>query len=358
MTKFNRNIEGILPPHLLVEIARRNPELTHYLKTLARTAEMWKGSEARNGQLYRFLNAGKSDRQVYDAQHHTRRPGVKARFEGEGASSDKVVNDVYDFGGTIRSFYMDVHGRNGIDANGMVMKFVTHYDQDYDNAFWDGEMMTFGDGDQDIFSTFVLLDVTGHELTHGITEFAAGTEYYGQSGALNEHFSDVWGELIEQYSLKQTADKGDWLVGRGLFMPNIKGRALRDMLNPGTAYNDPKLGKDPQPAHMSKYYKTSSDNGGVHYNSGIPNKAFATFAVAVGGFAWEKAGKIWYAARVAAGSKPSFAQFAAHTIEACKALFPDELTKLQKAWGDVGVTPSLTEVDTLTPPMFDESASA
>ncbi len=106
--------------------------------------------------------------------------------------------------------------------------------------------------------------------------------------------SDVFGSLVKQYNKKQTADKADWLIGQGLFTPKVKGVALRSMEAPGTAYDDPVLGKDPQPADMKHYVKTSDDNGGVHINSGIPNKAFYEVAIRIGGNAWEKAGMIWY----------------------------------------------------------------
>jgi Zn-dependent metalloprotease len=113
------------------------------------------------------------------------------------------------------------------------------------------------------------------------------------------------------------------------------------MLNPGTAYDDPKIGTDPQPANMKSFINTTRDNGGVHLNSGIPNKAFATFATEVGGNAWEAPGKIWYQARANAGSEPSFANFAYQTIQAAKQLgFTSDLPKLQKAWDAVGVKPS------------------
>jgi Zn-dependent metalloprotease len=178
----------------------------------------------------------------------------------------------------------------------------------------------------------------------------SGLTYQGQSGALNESLSDVFGNLIKQYAEKQTADQGDWLVGGGIWKDTVKGRALRDMLNPGTAYDDPAVGKDPQPAHMKDYYKTWGDNGGVHYNSGIPNKAFATFAKAVGGNAWEDPGHIWFNARKLAGSNPSFAQFAYQTIEAAKQMGKDDLVpKLQSAWDGVGVKPDANATDTQTP---------
>ena len=131
---------------------------------------------------------------------------------------------------------------------------TVHYGVDYDNAFWDGSQMVYGDGDQQLFKTFTgPLDVTGHELTHGVTQYSGGLDYKGQSGALNESMSDVFGSLVKQYHLGQTADQADWLIGQGMFTDAVHGVALRSMKAPGTAYDDPTLGKDPQPGQMADY---------------------------------------------------------------------------------------------------------
>jgi len=192
--------------------------------------------------------------------------------------------------------------------------------------------------------------VTGHEITHGVTQNTSGIFYWGQAGALNESISDVFGELIKQRANHQTADQADWIIGQGIWKDSINGRGLRDMLNPGTAYDDPKIGKDPQPGNMKDYISTWKDNGGVHYNSGIPNHAFALFATSEGGFAYDKPAKIWYEAVQHAGHFPSFSSFAEQTILAAKKLgYDSEIPKLEKAWGDVGVKPSLRAIDFLTP---------
>jgi Zn-dependent metalloprotease len=219
---------------------------------------------------------------------------------------------------------------------------TVHYGQKYDNAFWNGSQMVYGDGDGKIFQRFTkCLDVIGHELTHGVTQYEAGLNYQDQPGALNESMSDVFGCLVKQWSLKQTVARADWLVGKGLFTSKVKGVALRSMKDPGTAYDDPMLGKDPQPAHMKDYYKGTDDNGGVHINSGIPNRAFYLTAAAIGGFAWEKAGKIWYTAlcnRLRPSSNFKAARQA--TISAAAQLYgpgSDEEKAVSAAWTQVGV---------------------
>jgi Zn-dependent metalloprotease len=221
---------------------------------------------------------------------------------------------------------------------------TVHYGEHYDNAFWNGEQMVYGDGDGTIFTDFTgPLDVTGHELTHGVTQYTANLDYSGQSGALNESVSDVFGSLIKQWHLGQTADQADWLIGQGLLAPGVHGEALRSMKAPGTAYDDPQLGKDPQPADMSGYVHTYEDNGGVHINSGIPNRAFYLAASAIGGHAWEKAGRVWYET-LTGGSLASavdFAGFAAATVQTATRLYgasAAETTAVSDAWKGVGVT--------------------
>lgn len=352
--KFVRSHQGILPPFMLLELTRRNPTETQYLTTLAVTQRLYASSPGSNDRLHHFApvlaGAANADRETFDCEG-TRKGKKKYRFEADPPGTDVEGNEAHDFTGAVRDYYRLVHGRVGIDAHSM--KFVSwfNYDQDYNNAFWDGVKMTYGRPKNKIFRSFVLLDVCGHEVTHGVTEFVCGMEYYGQSGALNEHLSDVFGELIEMHAKKLTVDKADWVIGNGIFQPGIKGVGIRHMLNPGTAYNDPALGKDPQPAHMRDYMKMSGDNGGVHYNSGIPNRAFALFANDVGGAAWEVAGKIWYAARAVSSSKPSFAQFAQLTLDACKSVGHEgRVKRLKEIWVDgVGINPSATALDTDTP---------
>src|SRR5919206_292413 len=164
------------------------------------------------------------------------------RSEGSPAGNDAAVNEAYDGLGDTYDFYWEVLDRNSIDDEGMPLNATVHYGQNYDNAFWNGERMVFGDGDGDLFNRFTIsLDVIGHELTHGVTQDESQLTYYGQPGALNESVSDVFGSLVKQHKLGQTADQADWLIGAGLLAPDVHGKALRDMLHPGTAYDDPAL---------------------------------------------------------------------------------------------------------------------
>src|SRR6185436_7778266 len=237
-------------------------------------------------QMIQSVTGGK-ERIVYDAQNGSSLPGTVIRKEGEPPVDDVAVNEAYDGSGATYDLYKNIYNRNSIDNNGLRLDSTVHYQRNYDNAFWDGN--------GDLFNRFTIaIDVMGHELTHGVTQYEASLNYSQQPGALNESMSDVFGSLVKQYSLSQSAADADWLIGAGLLAAGVNGVALRSMKAPGTAYNDPVLGKDPQPAHMKDYVNTISDNGGVHINSGIPNHAFYLVATEIGGSAWEKAGNIWY----------------------------------------------------------------
>jgi Zn-dependent metalloprotease len=149
-----------------------------------------------------------------------------------------------------------------------------------------------------------------------VQSFTSNLVYRGQSGALNEHFSDVFGILVRQWRRGESVEKTDWLIGADVLLPAKTRRGIRDMLHPGAAYaNDPDLGSDPQPDHMKRLYTGGADNGGVHLNSGIPNRAFALFAVALGGNAWDVAGRIWYEAMLQLSRTSVFADMASLTAQ-------------------------------------------
>lgn len=348
--RFHDDIEGVIPPDLLNDLAKRNPANSSFSKTIEEMDKISKQGLVKP----RVSRDSNGAREVYDAggQELGRGEfGEKARFEGEAKTGNAEVDNVYDFTGNVRKFYKEVFNRNSIDDNGMKFISRVNYGENFQNAYWDGVEMTYGrPGEESPFKTFALQDVTGHEIAHGVTQYEAGLVYRGQAGALNESMSDVFGEMVEQWVNKTPSRKADWVIGNGIWKDEINGRGLRDMLHPGTAYDDPKIGKDKQPADMDHYVVTTKDNGGVHTNSGIPNRAFAEFANAVGGYSWDEPGHIWFKAREMAGSNPSFAQFAYATVEAAKELGYDNLVpKLEKSWAAVGVEPSKSAKDELTP---------
>jgi Zn-dependent metalloprotease len=294
------------------------------------------------GALKSLSSPGVKRRTIYDAGHGTMLPGRLLRSEGNKAHKDVACNEAYDSSGATYDFFKEIFQRNSIDDLGMRLDSTVHYDRNYDNAFWNGSQMVYGDGDGQIFQRFTrAIDVIGHELTHGVTEMEAGLVYQDQPGALNESFSDVFGSLVKQWTRKQTADKADWIIGEGLFTQEVQGVGIRSMKAPGTAYDDPMLGRDPQPAHMRDYFDGPEDNGGVHINSGIPNHAFYLVATALGGYAWEKAGKIWYIVlRDRLRSDATFEIAARMTITVAGELYglrSKELRAVRNAWKKVGV---------------------
>jgi Zn-dependent metalloprotease len=344
----------ITPPHMLQEIIRNGSSTQRdlALQTLI-TSEQMRGQRRVMKTMAAFMGKaavpGGKQRSIYDAKNGTQLPGTLVRSEGDPASTDPAVNEAYEGSGVTYDLYFDIYGRNSIDNNAMKLDSTVHYQKGYDNAFWDGKQMVYGDGDEDLpvaerlFNRFTIaIDIVGHELTHGVTQFEANLAYWDQAGALNESMSDVFGSLVKQYQRKQTADQADWIIGEGLFTSNVKGVGIRSMKAPGTAYNDPVLGKDPQPAHMKDYVRTIEDNGGVHINSGIPNLAFYVTALELGGYAWEKAGRIWYKTLTEKfQERATFQQACDLTFASAGEIYGAnslEQQAVKKGWSAVGIT--------------------
>jgi Zn-dependent metalloprotease len=349
----------IAPPDLIARLAQEGtPEQRQAaLQTIASSATL----RARRSLLTDFLQRPEThdaalafiapaaapaveERKVYDAHNNggADLPGELKRSEGDPPSSDEAVNEAYDGAGATYDFYRQVFNRNSIDDAGLEIDSSVHYLLNYDNAAWNGSQMVYGDGSGHIFATGSLtkpIDVIGHELTHGVTQFTSGLVYHKQPGALNEHFSDVMGSLVKQWKDSQTADQADWMIGEGTLVPAL-GPALRSMKAPGTAFHG-----DRQPAHMNDYEDLpdnnlpGNDNGGVHINSGIPNRAFFLAATAIGGNAWETAGHIWYTTFTEKLTRTaSFADAANATVQVAGESFSSDIQdKVRQAWQDVGV---------------------
>ncbi len=322
----------------------------HHLESIIATARLQKRSvlirtpKKKGGLIHPHgyrLESGAAKRLIYDCRNTTRLPGFKGRFEGDKAFSEAKVNMAYEELGAVRDFLWQTVGLNSLDGNGADLIGCVRYSVNYNNAYYDDVEMVFGDGDGVIFVLFIDPVIAGHELYHGVTAKGSGLQYYKQSGCLNESNSDAAGITNKQYKLKLRAADDNWLIGDKSFGPTIKGRALRDMLHPGTAYDDPKIGKDRQPDHMSKFVETFEDNGGVHTNSGIPNKAFATFAMLIGGYTWEAAFPVWHftnTGKLKVDSDCEIQGWADRTAVVCSQMFPQHTDKLVKAWDVVGIT--------------------
>jgi Zn-dependent metalloprotease len=332
----------ITPPHLLRKLleSRDKSIRESALNTLLSSATLRGERNVRS--LFAEATPSNGRRTVFDCRESTDLSSAKvARTEDGSVSSDSSANRAFDGLGTTRDFYKTVFDRNSIDDKGLRLDAYVHFDTLLNNAFWDGSRMLFGDGDGQIFTDLTKsLDVIGHELTHGVTQYTAALEYEGQSGALNESISDVFGSLIKQWSRGQDATAADWLIGAEVFTPGIEADALRSMKAPGTAYNNDLLGKDPQPDHMDRYNHSPNDHHGVHINSGIPNKAFYETAIVIGGNAWEAPGHIWYKSLKASVPDTNFQQFANTTFMSAGELCGiNSLAQkgVRNAWKKVGI---------------------
>lgn len=280
---------------------------------------------------------GTSARRIFDSQNTGSTRLKIIREEGAMSLNDADANAAYDNGGIVRDYFKTVLGWNSINDDGLDLIFNVHYMVKYNNAFWDGEQMAFGDGDGVNFQNFVrALDVTAHELTHGVVQYTANLEYKGQSGALNEHFADVFGTAIKQWAAKETEKTANWLIGEICTMGKYAGKAVRSMKAPA----DTAVVLSAQPENMSKMFKGTADNGGVHVNSGIPNKAFYLVSMDIG---TQKAAKLWFETLKILKPTSKFTDFykaltkTAKTLVANKTLPTTLQTSIDKAFKTVGI---------------------
>ena len=186
-------------------------------------------------------------------------------------NQDDAALDAHWGAETTYDYFLNVHGRNSYDNLGAPLRSYVHYSSGYNNAFWDGSRMTYGDGNGITFSPLTELDVCGHELAHGVTGNSSALIYANESGALNESFSDIFGKTIDFYANPLTAN---WLIGAKCYTPGTPGDALRFM-------NDPNAAGDPDTYHGLNWYNGTGDNGGVHTNSGVQN--FWYYLLSIGG---------------------------------------------------------------------------
>jgi Zn-dependent metalloprotease len=341
---FHSPIQCLVPPHILTQIIHNGEQESRQwaIATLKHTERLRGHREI----LARYDITSPQDhgkfRIISSADNKQLVGGKIVRKEGEGLTGDPAIDEAYAYTGDTYDFYFSVFKRNSIDGAGAKLLSTVHYGNNFDNAFWNGERMIFGDGDGKIFDRFTkCLEVIGHELTHGVTNSTAQLSYTDESGALNESISDIMGCLVKQRTLDQNVKEASWIVGEGLFMPSINGKGVRSLAAPGTAYDDPLLGKDPCPATMADYVKTSADNGGIHINCTIPSHAFYLASMELGGKAWEKLGRVWFnAVTKRLGKTSTFQEFANITLKVANRVFgqgANEVQTLRKAWKSVGV---------------------
>ncbi len=260
--------------------------------------------------------------------------------EGDSETTHLVAQKVFNDIRYITTFLRQHLGVPQILGCSAKINAIIHYNKNYANAFWDGQAIYFGDGDNDEFNPFYLdIDIIAHELSHGLVSSTAKLTYRNQSGALNESIADVIGIMVKQYVRNEDVFQSNWLIAENLFKNKCFARGLRSMSNPGSAYYFP-YSRDNQTCHMYYYNNTSKDNGGVHINSGIPNRAFYFLATALRGYSWERAGKIWIAALLDkdTGSESQFVHFAQQTVKHAERLYGNSVRDITiKSWYDVGI---------------------
>jgi hypothetical protein len=326
---------AILPPALVSAIAERGSATQQ--QAARRTLEAMPDPDSREPAVA-------VNRLIRDAENQTDLTNARiVRREGDAAIQDDAANELYDGFGDSFKFFLAVFGRNSFDGRGGRLEGIVHYGEKFNNLFWDGQRVVAGDGDGELFSRFtVALEVIGHEVAVGVIQAECKLTYANQAGAVVNAIANVFGLLVKQYKLSQTAEQADWRFGVGVLEPRLSDGALMSLAAPGTAYSDPVLGNDPQVAHMGQFVRTAADNGGVHVNSGIPGHAFYTTAITLGGYAWERAGRIWYEAlrdpRLRATS--GFRTFATATRVAAIRLYGDdgeEVAAVDAGWEAVGV---------------------
>jgi Zn-dependent metalloprotease len=268
----------------------------------------------------------KAARTVYDVAQGETLPGKLVRTEGGKPARDPAAEQAFDNAGIALAFFREVFGRNSVDGKGLPIISAVHYGREFQNAMWNGRQMIYGDGDEDIGNFTAALDIIAHELSHGVSQYlipgglgvervpVADREFKeqrymltGQSGALNESFSDVMGSLVKQWHAGETAAQADWLMGEKILARGM-GRAVRSLKSPG---NERLTWRgDEQMRSMAQYY----DGCDVHDASGIPNHAFYLTARKIGGHAWETSGRIWFDAYDSLHRKAQFADFAEATL--------------------------------------------
>jgi Zn-dependent metalloprotease len=290
-----------------------------------------------SGRGLMAVSANNGQRLVYNSQNQAKKKLKLVRKEGDAPVADVDTNAAYDNAGIVKAFFKEVLAWDSVDGEALDIICNVHYLTRYNNAFWDGEQMTFGDGDGVNFSGFARsLDVTGHELTHGVVQYVSGLVYKGQSGALNEHYADVFGSAVKQWHLKQEAKTADWLIGDTCMIGSFKGKAIRSMKSPA----DTTIVMMAQPDSMDKIYKGTADNGGVHINSGIPNKAFYLVSMDIG---TQVAAVIWFDALKSLRPTAKFPNFYKAIIASAAKLMKDKivpdtaLVSIEKAFKSVGI---------------------
>ncbi len=345
MCKSHRNpVHCILPPYIVDKLLKsEDPEIfelginnsfrttrfrsdrVFFSKLNEREREYFIEEPVISGQLQPNIK-------IHDCKQDTKLPGDLMDNNSNDADFKNVMEGVTE----TWKFYFELFKRNSIDNAGMTLINSIHYSKMYGNAEWDGRRMIYGDGDGVFVDSMTKdIDIIAHELTHGVTLYTSNFNKDGQSGALEESFSDVMGIMVKQRVLNQDVTQSSWLIGENVFIGDEY--AVRSLKEPGSAFkNHPRFGDDPQPATYDKYDRKK----GVHINSGIPNFAFYMAAFDIGGNSWEKAGRIWYETFIKLPKAANFIMAKEATIKKANELYGKgslEVKAVENGWKNAKV---------------------
>lgn len=294
---------SFIPPHIAKKVAENRQSFATGIRVDTRHRAARKEAAAIEGPIT-----------VYTADNKTALPGRLLTEEDECAN--RIKGYAY--------LISQVLGTDQFPDG------VVHYGRGYANAFFNGNYLVFGEGDGEVFGDFTRsLDIMAHEYGHALVATGPKLVYQGESGALNEHLADVFGICVQQWAAQ---DQEDWRIGEEILLDGVS--AVRDMLYPGQAYDSPILGKDPQPDHMDRYAKVRHDNGGVHINSGIPNRAFALLCEKTAEPSWGRPLAMWRRAMQDLGPRSTFRDLAKATWRHSGGLNP----VVREAWAEVGIS--------------------
>lgn len=271
-----------------------------------------------------------------------------------GASDQAEVSAARNFDLTQKYFH-DIHGRSSFNNGSAWARANVHQGSQYVNAYWDGADFHFGDGDGSTANNLAVLDVCAHEFTHGVTEYSADLYYYGESGALNESFSDIFGACVEFYAQSdgralypsKAAGQSDWLLGEDCWLEST---ALRDMRSPRNTATVGSGGEQPSRYYGTYWYSGSGDNGGVHYNSGVQNFFFYLLSEGgsgdndgisynISGIGISNAAQVAYRAlTIYCGQYTDYSEVRDAWFSAANDLNPAWGSSVSQVWDAVGVT--------------------
>jgi len=313
-------VEYFVPSHIIDRVARNNiyAKNTSIFSHTSREKRSKKTEEVVNNIFVNSIYSGTPKTPkviVYDSEN------TWIQRNKPAGKNDAVANKVREYIEFALEYLQNTYNRNGIDNKGSDVHVNIRFGEKYMNAFWDGTQLTLGEGDGVVFSSFSKsLDVITHEIAHGLVQYICGLVYKNQSGALNEHLADVFGTVVQQAYLKQNAESADWLIGNEVMGTAMYGESLRSMAFPGTAFDNDILGKDSQPSHMKDLWTSPEDNGGVHINSGIPNRIFYLTAMDIG---TDYTGSLWYKAMHHLWPTATFKDMKAVTIGTARGMVED-----------------------------------